>query len=250
MGDRPNGMIRPDDVPSPRPALVGISHGTSSPHGQRAIARLMDVVASVDAAILVRSGFVDMQRPTIPETLASVPEESRSVVVPLLLSAGYHVHVDLTEATRDLAPRVVLADALGPDPRLITILRRRLRDAGCGPDDVVILAAAGSSDRRALGDCRRVRNGLADELGREVHAAFLSAAEPSLSDAINRVRDTQPGRRIVVSSYLLAPGYFQSLIERSNADAVTAPLLTADGPIPAGLVDLIHDRYHAAIARP
>ena len=243
-------MIRPDELPSPRPALVGISHGTSSPHGQRAIARLMNAVASRDAAILVRSGFVDVQQPTIPETLARIPHECRSVVVPLLLSAGYHVHVDLMEATRDLAPRVILANALGPDPRLTTILRRRLRDAGYRPDDVVILAAAGSSDHRALEDCRSVCNRLAQELGREVQAAFLSAAEPSLPDAIKRVRDTHPGRRIVVSSYLLAPGYFHSLIERSEADVVTAPLLTADGAIPAGLVELIHDRYHAALARP
>lgn len=243
-------MIRQDEVPSPRPALVGISHGTSSPLGQRAIVRLMNAVASIDATILVRSGFVDVQQPTIAETLASVPAECRSVVVPLLLSAGYHVHVDLTKATRGLAPRVILANALGPDPRLITILCRRLRDAGRRPDDVVILAAAGSTDHRALEDCRSVRDRLAEELGKEVHAAFLSATEPSLADTIVRIRDTHPGRRIVVSSYLLAPGYFHSLIEGSKADVVTAPLLTPDGAIPAGLVQLIHDRYLAAIARP
>ncbi len=44
---------------------------------------------------------------------------------------------------------------------------------------------------------------------RRVTAAFLSAAEPKLSDAVAAQRI--PGRRVVVATYLLAPGLFADL---------------------------------------
>ncbi|WP_241975781.1 MULTISPECIES: sirohydrochlorin chelatase [Cryobacterium] len=87
------------------PALVGIAHGTSSPAGQAAVAGLMRAVAKAHPDLTVTLGFVDVQHPDTPETLAALPAGLPAVVVPLLLSAGYHVHVDLTEAV-DAGPSV------------------------------------------------------------------------------------------------------------------------------------------------
>ncbi len=118
------------------PALVGISHGTSSRAGRAAVHRLHEAVAAAmatrhpDAPPSVRLGHVDVEQPDVPSTLASLGPGEPAVVVPLLLSAGYHVHVDLAEAveqeTGQTGRRVVLADALGPDDRLATVLLRRL----------------------------------------------------------------------------------------------------------------------------
>jgi hypothetical protein len=51
----------------------------------------------------------------------------------------------------------------------------------------------------------------------------------------------------VVSSYLLAPGYFQSIVENAGADAVTEPLIASGRPAPKLLVDIVCDRYSAAL---
>lgn len=229
--------------------LAGFAHGTSSTEGQAATALLMRAVADAHPTFDVRLGYVDVQQPDPAATLGAVEPGRAVVVVPLLLSAGYHVHVDLTEAVQAETDRTVtLTGALGPDARLIDLLRLRLDEAGITDDDVIILAVAGSSDARAVADCHVVRAQLATLLARNVAVGFLSAASPRLPDAVAAARAAHPGRRIVVSSYLLAPGYFQSLAEAAGADAVTKPLLSAVGPAPVQLVDVVASRYTDAVA--
>jgi len=225
------------------PALLAVSHGTSSPVGQAAVAALIDAVRAARPDLDVRAGFVDVQRPNVEDLLDEFGSDRRAVTVPLLLSAGYHVHVDLTRALEPTGGRVVLTRALGPDDRLVRVLARRLRECGLGESDAVVLAAAGSSDPRAVADCREVGDRLNALLGRDVTVGFLSAAKPRLQDAVTAARAS--GARVVVSSYLLAPGYFQDRVEASGADAVTSPLLSPTD-IPPELVDVVVDRYASA----
>lgn len=236
------------------PALVGISHGTSSPEGRRAVRGLHDAVAAAasqrypDAAPGVRLGHVDVEQPDVPATLASLDDGEPAVVVPLLLSAGYHVYVDLTEAVEEETSRpVVLAGALGPDDRLATVLLRRLREAGLRDEDRIVLAVAGSSDRRAVDDCHEQAGRLAAAAGREVAVGFLSAAEPRLPDAVAAARAEAGGDgRVIVANYLLAPGYFDDLARAAGAEVTAAPLLVPDEPAPRELVDIVLDRYAAS----
>ena len=243
-------------------ALVGISHGTASADGQAAVQRLIDAVgdaaagrsASVAADVpvpspaIVRLGHVDVQQPDVAATLDALPRSAPAVVVPLLLSAGYHVHVDLRREIDGVVDRPVrLAGALGPDDRLVEVLRRRLDEAGATHDDLVVLAVAGSSDARAVDDCRDMGERLAVALGAPVTVGFLSAAEPRLADAIAAVREGGGDHRVVVASYLLAPGYFQDLAAAAGADLVTEPLLTPDDA-PVELVDVVLDRFAASVS--
>jgi sirohydrochlorin ferrochelatase len=244
------------------PALVGISHGTSSPEGRRAVRALHDAVAAAvaerhpDATPAVRLGHVDVEQPDVPATLASLEPGEPAVVVPLLLSAGYHVHVDLTEAVAAATDRpVVLAGALGPDDRLAAVLLHRLAEAGLRDDDRVVLAVAGSSDGRAVVDCRDMAGRLAAASGRDVTVGFLSAAEPALPDAVAQTRTAAPAAsggatpRVVLANFLLAPGYFDDLARRAGADITARPLLVPDEPPPAELVDIVLERFDTASAR-
>jgi sirohydrochlorin ferrochelatase len=229
--------------------LLAVSHGTSSPEGQRAVAALVDSVARARPELDVVGGFVDVQQPDVAASLAALDPRGIVVVVPLLLSAGYHVHVDLRE---DLAAAeehtTALAAALGPDDRLVTLLARRLTEAGLRPDDRVVLAAAGSSDRRAVADCAEMAGRLGLLLRRDVGLGFISAASPRLADAVIDARAQAPGARVVLASYLLAPGYFAALAHQAGADVVSAPLLVANRFPPAELVALVGDRYDGAVA--
>ena len=238
----------PSGRTAPVPALLAISHGTSSAPGAAAVAALVDAVADrLDGAAPVHGGFVDVQQPDVPTCLAAL-RGGGSVVVPLLLSAGYHVHVDLREdvdAALGAGDDVALAGALGPDDRVVAVLARRLAEAGLREDDAVVLAAAGSSDARAVADCELTARLLAERLGREVRLGFLSAARPRLCDAVAAVRADRLGARVVVASYLLAPGYFADLAATAGGDVTTAPLLAAGDAPPAELVDVVLDRWAA-----
>lgn len=208
---------------------------------------------AVDAALpggpVVRLGHVDVEQPDVAATLGSLEPGAPAVIVPLLLSAGYHVHVDLTEAVADTHDRpVALAGALGPDDRLIEVLLTRCAESGVRDDDVLVLAVAGSSDARAVRDCHTTAERFAALASREVRIGFLSAASPRLAEAIAEARDARPGARIVAVSYLLAEGFFQGLIEKAGADVVTAPLLIAGRPAPTPLVETVLERYRAASA--
>ena len=227
--------------------LVLPSHGTGDEQGRQAIRALVDGVAAlVDVPVV--DCFVDVQQPDVPTALALAPGTSPLVVVPLLLSTGYHVRVDITDAALSVAPRpTAVAPALGPDDRLVDLLALRLREAGWGDTDQVVLAAAGSSDPDAVADCATVAAALGDRLNAQVTVGFLASAEPRLDEAISAARDAHPASRVAVATYLLAPGYFARLAAAADADLVTAPLLRADETPPEGLVDLVIDRYTQAV---
>ena len=222
------------------PVLVAAAHGTSSPAGRSAIGGLVAAVAARRPDLTVRAAYVDVQPPEPAAVLASLADGRRGRLVPLLLSAGYHVYVDLTEAAASM-PGTTVAPALGPDDRLAELLRRRLVAGGLRDDDVVVLAAAGSSQPSAVEDCRRVAEQLGRLVDRPVTAAFLSATEPRLVDAV--VSQRIPGRRVLVATYLLAPGFFADLAARAGADVVTPPLLVPDETAPDELVDIVLERY-------
>jgi sirohydrochlorin ferrochelatase len=234
-------------MPTAFPALVGISHGTSSPDGRTAITGLMSAVAAAWPELMTVSGFVDVQQPDVANTLASLDDSASAIIVPLLLSAGYHVHVDLHQAVRDWPGLVTLAQTLGPDPQLAELQHQRLDEVGFATDDIVVVAAAGSSDARAVAECRTAAELLAASVGSPVRIGFLSAASPSLHEAISAARAEHPGARIAVSSYLLAPGYFQSIVENAGADVVTEPLLAGGRATPHQLVDIVVHRYRVAL---
>ncbi|WP_106123742.1 sirohydrochlorin chelatase [Nesterenkonia sandarakina] len=244
-------------------ALVGISHGTSSKRGQAVVRQLIDDVAhrlhapaspgtAPASPPSVRLGHVDVQQPDVDATLASLPAGMGATIVPLLLSTGFHVNVDLREAMQDLDRPATLCRALGPDDRLTELLAHRLGEVGADPDrDIIILGAAGSSDTSAVRDCGTAAAMLAHHLGVTVHESYLSFAQPSVTAAVARARAEHPGRRVVVASYLLAPGYFQTLLESAGADLTTEPLLAPGRPTaPAQLVDLVLERYSQAVPVP
>ncbi|KHK95900.1 cobalamin biosynthesis protein CbiX [Microbacterium mangrovi] len=223
----------------PQPAFIAISHGTSSDEGRLAVSRLFDAVADRLPGVEVYLGHVDVQEPDVATTLEAA--EGPAVIVPLLLSAGYHVRVDLQRAIRD-RDDVVIAAAMGPDARLAEVLAERL--GPLEPEQRVVLAVAGSSDERANDDCRAAAKLLADVLGRDVTVGFLAAAEPRLDAAVaEAARDGD----VVVANYLLAPGYFHDLaVELAAGHRVADPLLLPDDAPPASLVELVVDRYEAA----
>ena len=92
------------------------------------------------------------------------------MVVPLLLAAGYHVHVDIARAVAD-RPDVRSTGALGPDDLLVDVLVERLEAAGAERGGAVVLAPAGSSDARAQADSADMAHAARTAVGRNGSAS-------------------------------------------------------------------------------
>jgi sirohydrochlorin ferrochelatase len=201
--------------------LVLAAHGSTDPRFADVVSSLAALVAASRPHLDVRVGYLEHGVP-----LAQVCD-SDCVVIPLLLTNGYHAHIDIPTQ----APNCIISAPLGPDYRLAAVLADRLRSAGWRGEQVV-LAAAGSADGRALQDARRAAADLSCVLGVAVTAAFIGSGEPRLSDSA------------AVAMYLIAPGKFADLA--AAAGVIAAAPLGAD----PRLAEIILDRYDHALARP
>jgi sirohydrochlorin ferrochelatase len=229
------------------PVLVACAHGTRNPTGRRLIAELALAARRLRPGLVTTAAFVDVQPPTVVDVVAGLADEGRAaIVVPLLLSGGYHVHVDIAGAVAGRA-NTLAARPLGPDPRLVAVLADRLVESGADPEDprtAVVLAAAGSSDPRSVADVENTATLLQRGWAGPVTPGYGSAASPTVPDAVLAAR-RHGAERVVIASYLLAPGHFHDKLAGAGADVITAPLLP-DERIAAVLLD----RYDAAVNGP
>jgi sirohydrochlorin ferrochelatase len=262
------------------PALLAVAHGSANPAAADTVSALAREITRLAPVLDVRVAFVQHASPSLADALravragapaaagatrapvqqasmqqasptqASPTQAGRSVaaaadparavvVVPLLLGNGYHVSADLARAAA--AAGAPLAEPLGPDQLLVTALATRLAEAGVPAGTPVVLAAAGSTDPQAAADVASQAELLAARLAAPVLAAFASAGQPTVPDAVAEL-SARTGRPVAVAAYLLAPGHFHDRLRRSAARWVTAPL----GSHPA-VAALVIDRYRAAL---
>ncbi|MFC4032295.1 sirohydrochlorin chelatase [Streptomyces polygonati] len=255
-------------IPAPAATtLLAVAHGTRDPEGVASYGTLLDRVRAMRPGLPVRLAFLDIAAPSLDRTLAGLRGEV--VVVPLLLSAGYHVHVDIP-ASLAAAPRLraAVAAALGPDPLLAEALHDRLTQAGWhrapgrrgAAGQAVVLAAAGSSDPAANADTARTAELLRERLGVDVVPSYLCASSPTPAEAVARLRAA--GRQVAVASYLVAPGFFARAAARAAAGGGSArtagparPARGTDGLVTgpvgthAAVARLVLRRYDQAVAR-
>ncbi len=225
-------------------ALVLCSHGTRSSVGAARISALVAAVAAELPEVSVREAHVDVHPPYLEDVV-----EPGDLIVPLLLAPGYHVDVDIEQASTRVSARVTRA--LGPDPRLTSLLCSRL-DAltpAVQDDDLVVLAAAGSSVQGSDDAVRAAAADLASRLGRRIEVGYGASCQPLLPDLLASLRAQHPHSRIVGLSYLLAPGHFQSRLLATGFDAVTDALLDAEVP-DRRLVELVVARYRESTDQP
>ncbi|MHA7248437.1 sirohydrochlorin chelatase [Arthrobacter tecti] len=223
------------------PVLVACSHGTSSVEGQAAVNRMRDEMRFLRPELDIREAYVDVQQPDLPDVVAALPD-GPAVIVPLLLSVGYHVKVDIAQAVAG-RPGTVASAPLGPDPRLAKMLQQRLEEAGVEAGAAVVLAAAGSSDPSAAEDVGKLLEQLAELRTGQVLAGYGASARPSVPKAVQQLHDDD-GAAPAIASYLLAPGYFHDQLAKAGASLVTAPLLPD-----AVLAQIALDRYDEACAK-
>jgi sirohydrochlorin ferrochelatase len=252
------------------PPLIAVAHGSSDPRAAAAVTDLMALVQARAAladlpGLQARAAFLGHALPSVPDVLEAVygslsddrqeRDAPAAVVLPLLLTAAYHSDADLPallgEATRRLPRlRISYGEPLGPHPGLLHALDRRLAEAdpasSASPSaTAVVLAAAGSSRPTANAAVAGAAAAWQRARGwQSVVPAYASAAAPSPGEAVAGLLRAGAAR-VVVATYLLAPGVFADQVrERSlaaGAAVVSAPL----GAAPE-VADALIERYQQA----
>ncbi|QUQ69012.1 sirohydrochlorin chelatase [Kutzneria sp. CA-103260] len=236
--------------------LVLAAHGTRDPAGAVVVEEIAAAVRLRLPGIPVSVAYVDVRSPSLTEVLRSV--DGPAVVVPAFLAAGYHVRVDVPEQIlASGCSSVVVTPALGPSDLVLDAVYDRLVAAGWEHGDGVVLAAAGSSDARAVADVHQAARRLSVLIRSDVQVGFITSAQPSVPEAVAAssaadrclVSDACPASgsgRVAIASWLLAPGLFHQRLADMGADLVSEPIgahprlvdLVVRRALAAGIVDL------------
>jgi sirohydrochlorin ferrochelatase len=273
--------------PSLRPPLVAVAHGSADPRAAASTQELMGLVRGLAGRNGrpepdIRTAFLGHAPPSVGQVLSALagtqdvcvrthtlpgsPDlcvrthrlPGAVVVLPLLLTAAYHSEVDLPALLAEASAArpgldIRYGDPLGPDPLLLRALDRRMAEAGAAAwpaaETSVVLAAAGS----ARPESNEVIAALARQWQaargwRAVVPAFAAAAAPSPAEAVASLRRAG-ARRVVVATYLLAPGFFADRIAVSARQAGAVAVSGALGAAPE-VAELVLRRYTQALSPP
>ncbi|MGW3141114.1 sirohydrochlorin chelatase [Streptomyces sp. NPDC001139] len=233
--------------PAP-PALVVVAHGSRDPRALSTVRALLERVRERRPGLPVHLGHIELNEPLLPDTLAGLGGRE-AVLVPLLLSRGYHIKRDIPEMAAASDAHARVAGALGPHPLLVDALYARLVEAGwrTRTDEetrrasAVVLAAAGSRDPESRVDTGRTADMLAERLGVPVVPAYATTSAPTVPDAI-RALAARGRHRVAVASYFTAPGRFATECAEAAPWIASAPL----GTHPA-MAELLLHRYDNAL---
>jgi sirohydrochlorin ferrochelatase len=265
----------------PERVLIAVAHGSADPRAAATIGNLMEVVAARAPAWAaarglsapdLRTAYLSHAAPSLRQVIGTTEGSARVTVLPLLLTAAYHSKTDIPRVLARLSrefprPRVRYGAPLGPHSLLLRALERRLAEAdpggfmgpagskrSTGPmgsaraQTGVVLAAAGSGDPDANAAIARLAAQWQARAGWfAVRPAYASAAQPAPATAVADLLRAG-AQRVVVATYLLAPGFFADRIRESSlaagAAAVAPPLGAADE-----LAEVLLDRYQETGSR-
>jgi sirohydrochlorin ferrochelatase len=266
----PRGASAPPNKEKPaglERALVAVAHGSADPRAAAAIGELIPLVArrAADRGLSVpdlRVAYLGHAAPSVPRVMRTFGPHTEVTVLPLLLTAAYHSKTDIPRVLARAGTarlNVTYGAPLGPHPLLLRALERRLPETALqNPAETgVVLAAAGSSDPganatiaglaaewQAAGGWFAVRPAYASPAAAGGQGATVSPAPAQVVTELLR----DGARRVVVASYLLAPGLFADRIRDTSLAAGAAEVSPALGAVPE-VADIVLDRYQEAVMR-
>ena len=238
-------------------ALVLVAHGSADPRAAATIGELIPLVArrAAERGLGVpapRVGYLGHAAPSVPQVMRTLQPDMPVTVLPLLLTAAYHSKTDIPRllARIGAGKQIMYGEPLGPHPLLLRALERRLPEAAFDEpaETGVVLAAAGSSDPEANATVARLAAQWQARAGwYAVRPAYASAGAPDPATAITQLRQAG-ARRVVVASYLLAPGLFADRIRDASLAAGATAVSPVLGASPE-VADVVLDRYQEAGTR-
>jgi sirohydrochlorin cobaltochelatase len=254
-------MPQTGDPKRPRAALLLVGHGTRVPEGALEMERLLAELRERHAAPVEHCWLEDFAEPDAATAAAALARTGaeRVVALPFLNFAAYHARSDVPEQVREAADaqpslRFTVGRVLGHHRALLELAERRVHDALSGerpgPDDVLVVAASGSSDPDSNGDVAKAARLLAERTGHHwVEHAFAGVTWPSPDEALRRAKRAGAARAVLFSWSLLAGLLERKVSEQARAVSDETGLRVLDagrfGPDPL-VAEAVMDRFREA----
>jgi sirohydrochlorin cobaltochelatase len=248
-------------VMNERPALLLVAHGTRNPRGAEEMGTLADLLRARLGVLVAHAWLEDFASPDVGAAMDELVAKGveRIVSLPLLTLGAGHAKTDvpsLVGEARAAHPAITITHGrvLGLHPALFALARTRV-DAVCPRtgrhDEVLVVAASGSSDPDANGDLAKAARFLAEGTGhRWVEHCFAGVTWPSPEVVLRRLA-AAGARRAVFFSWSLLAGLLEQRVAEAGVKAAAAlglEVVNAGrfGPHPL-LADAVTDRYWEAL---
>jgi sirohydrochlorin cobaltochelatase len=248
-------------VMSERPAVLLVAHGTRNPRGAKEMDLLVDLLRDRLRVPVAHAWLEDFAEPDVDVAVGTLVAEGIQHIVslPLLTLGAGHAKTDvptLVAQARVAYPAVTVTHGrvLGLHPALFALARARI-DAvsprNARREEVLVIAASGSSDPDANGDLAKVARFLAEGTGHcWVEYCFAGVTWPS-PEAVLRRLAAAGARRAVVFSWSLLAGLLEQRVAEAAAEVAAdlgVKVVEAGrfGPDPL-LVDAVTERYYEAL---
>jgi sirohydrochlorin cobaltochelatase len=246
-----------------KPALLLVGHGTRDAAGAEAFRSFVAGLGAAHPRLPVGGGFIELSPPPLADAVAAMAGDGVRdfAAVPLVLVSAGHAKGDIPaalarERRRHPGTSYAYGRPLGPHPALLSVLERRVDAALAGADRAgatVLLVGRGSTDPDANAEVFKAARLLWEGRGYAgVETAFVSLAQPSVPEGLERCRRLGAGT-VVVLPYFLFPGVLPDRVReqaagwaaaRGGADVRCADVI---GPEPE-LAGLVMERYREAVA--
>lgn len=222
------------------PTVVLCARGATDPAGRRLCESIAGRLAMRRPELTVEVGYIDVQEPQIGDLVRHLTGARRRpvVVVPLLLSSGRHIAVDIAQAVAD-NPLAVSTGPLGPDPIVTAAVVDRLVAAGAHSGDGVVLSVTGASDQRGRDDAETVVDTVRHLWAGPVVAAYGAG----VGGAVAALRAGGVDR-VGIAAYVVAAGEEYYRLWAAGADIVTKPL-----GVDSKIVSVVEQRFAAGAWR-
>lgn len=227
---------------SSAPRLVTVAHGTRVSSGNLVASAITARAARRLGRVRCQTSYVELCQPAFQDVMGD--NRAPAVVVPLLLSTGFHIKHDIPRAVGTSPGAALLARPLGPHPLLAEVMCLRLRGAGAHPGDPVVLVAAGSNDADTGYDLAAAGRMLQARWGAPVRVATVSGRGRPINEVVEEAR---ADGRVAVAPYLLSPGYFSRRARALSELAGVATVADVLGAHPL-VAELVVRRYRAVLA--
>jgi len=124
--------------------MLLVGHGSTMPYNQELVEKTAAMIQAKNSDFIVKCGFMNMNKPSIKESMEAFRKESIDalVVVPLFLAKGVHIEKDipgeigLPEGVKKGAFQMngksiplVYADPIGSDPLLADLMMKNANKA-------------------------------------------------------------------------------------------------------------------------
>ena len=235
-------LVPPTLLADAAPSLVLLAHGSPDPRHAKGVEKVAEQVRRRWPG-QVHAAYLDHHPPSATDVADRL---TGGVVVPLLLTAAYHVKTDVPEAAAamDAVGRgsYGIAGALGPDPALFAAADELLARGGYQPDPHtgVVVFAGGSSDPAAISAI-----GAAIQ-ERPAWAVAALAGGDEIGEVADRLR-AGGAERVLVVTYMVAEGVLRDRMvthaEKAGAEVVPGTLGETDA-----FADLVVRRAREALA--